>query len=406
MSTALSTSKPTRTRPGAFGTGVKADLRLPTVYRAIRMPDGSVRVPGVPIFGENRRSTYTGDLSYTKEWLTGALRADQALRADGYRVPLHYGHHEPGIVREAAGSVEFDAVALRVYSGEPTWVLFGTLVFKTEAKFAKAKADFPYRSVEISHEKPSEINSLALLDSDAPYFRFPNLSFRALPENGRSYLWRMQFSMADPIVPAEKDPKDEKLVKAESDTDTGSDPMAAFAARLDKLEAVMMKLAGSEEGEGQRDGKPAGDATATQTHVPVVSASAIAELEGKFASQKAHLDRLTAEIAEKESFATLSTSLKPYGIPNLDKELKARIKDGTAQAWAAGVTSNPVARRSAEQPVEQTDPPEVAAYATHGPDALAKARALARTYQAAPKKSFVRNHPLAAFLASNVPVEE
>lgn len=438
--------------------GASDPLTLPRSYRAVQCSDGTVRVPGCPIFGENRRVSPSGDLAqFGCEWLQRAVLRDRKMRSTGYKAPLHFGHHEPGVIRDPAGYVELDDVALRWYDGELAWIMFGTLIFKSYKDFQRAKDSYPYRSVEISHEKPDEINSLALLDTEAPFFRFPLMKFSASGSN--NYFWRHKLLMSTsnenfgvtrlpglpappkekvggsikeadvpgpaPVKDAEgKNPapniKSSADFAGEGDDGATSDPAAGgmggqpdLAARMDRLEAMVMKLCSPMQAAappglgGEQDGPMAGP----QKKVPIVSASAVARLEGMFAAQAGAISKLEKELAARDTrdaqFASLKAELLPYEIPNLDLEIKTRIKDGTIQGWSSAIKQfGRKGSSHSEAPTDSVDPVEVAKYAEQGPAVLSKARELYKIFSASPKKSLVRNHGLAAFLSSNVTVEE
>jgi len=166
---------------------------LPKKYEVVYESGGAVRVKDVPIFAENKRKFRAGEaeieLCYDRVWLEGACFADSRKRESGYSAPMHFGHHERGSVRKRAGHFEQKCVKLCNYHGESKWVTFADLVYSSEENFEKAKKDYPYRSVEISPDRPNEINSLALLSSEAPYFQFPNLAFSAEPGEERVFVW-------------------------------------------------------------------------------------------------------------------------------------------------------------------------------------------------------------------------
>lgn len=147
---------------------------LSTEFSVQRGGDGTVTVKDVPIFGENERSSFAGDLKYDASWLKKAHKVDEDLRKGNYKAPMHFGHHTGmGGSVERAGHYEITGVKKVKLHDKKINVAFANLVFKNEETFEKYKNDYPYRSVEISHERPDQINSLALLSSEAPYFQFP-----------------------------------------------------------------------------------------------------------------------------------------------------------------------------------------------------------------------------------------
>lgn len=405
---------------------------LPTHYRASTASDGSIVVKNVPIFGENKRKIFGDEVSYDKKWLSLALARDAELRSEGYKAPMHFGHHGMSDDRERAGHYELTSVKRCRYDGKPTWILFGTLVFKSQDKLERAIAEFPYRSVEISGEKPDEINSLALLSSEAPYFRFPNLenlSFAALPSGGRAFVWRNKFMLdndADENKPpvAEDEGKSDKAPPAEDEKagDEGSDEAevaseesftapeddalggevgglkGAFKMMSAKLDATLALLTQVLQGTKIAQLQP------EQNPVPVVAASA--QVEGKVAALEAKLASLEKDRDSEAAFGRLSAKLRPYGIPNLDKSLREKLKISVeaAESYAAGVMS--VAKREPKPETndapaaEPADPACVATYMTQGPARVAEARRLYAMWASAPK--FIRDMKPENFIAANL----
>lgn len=373
-------------------------LSLSKRYDAERRPDGAFAIRSVPIFAENERSGLLGDtLSFNKKWLVKACRIDRRLRSDGYTVPMHFGHHEPGIDRERAGHVEIRRVGLRRYMGRLRWVLFADLVFPTQEKLDRARAEFPYRSVEISPEKPDEINSLALLSTNAPYFRFPNLSFQAAADGRQTYVWRHSMAEADETKDApETTPGKPDEAKKFMEDDVSS----ALMAKMDELMAMFAKYVGADEkDEDEDDTAP----EPTKDRQPVVAASAdTAKLEGQVAGLKAEVDGLRRHAENDRIYRSLLDELQSYALPNLEAELRKRVENGTANAWAAGIKELAPRTRRNEAPAEPSDPPEVQKYASQGPQALSEARKIAALYLGAPKTHVIRNHSLERYLATQL----
>lgn len=405
-------------------------------YRAKPGPEGTMVVEDVPIFGENQREFFGEKLVYDRGWLKQALHRDLELRSQGYRAPMHFGHHDIGQTRERAGHFELTHVRLCLYDGVPTWIVFGTLVFKSQAKLEKAISEFPYRSVEISGEKPNEINSLALLSSEAPYFRFPNLervNFATLQDGTRIFAWRHPLmaqsppqNQPDPKAAAQgapaaaaAPPTMEPSVKAKPEIDAQGPTFdfAGFAKsamdKIDSLLAFVAKMMEMQQGStkpmmDEAKAKPEKPAEDGARQVPVVAASA--ELEGKVTGLLTQVMRLQAELDGERAFARLYAKLKPYGIANLETELRSRLAKSVeaAEQYSAGISAVATPRFTSEQPPESAtvDPPEVAKYANRGELVLAQARRLYAMWASAGPKHFVREMKPETFIARNLVIEE
>jgi hypothetical protein len=422
---------------------VASPKSVPTLlasYRTAKQPDGKVRVYDVPVFGENERDFGDEVLGYDLKWLSTALKIDQKLRAENYRAPMHFGHHEPGVDRERAGEIELKGVGRRLFHGKAKWILFADLVFDTAEKFERFKREYVYRSVEISPEKPNEINSLALLASEAPYFRFPiakqfTHAFRALPGGGKAFLWR--FSMPAPITAAAAPPKEDVQAAAGSPAGFAPEkpeekfevaPAAApevnpnFAEYMQKCEARFARMEAALGIGGDEFAAPAGDEFAAepdgdeaapgikkvQKAPPIVAAAALAEERGETLALRARVEQLERDNSEKELFAKYSAELDPWlTTPELKTELKTYVKHGevAVKAFASGLKKVKPSRPRASEgaPVETVqDEPEVQKYAVHGPAKVSEARRLAAVWKASAKGHFVRNHDLATWLRHNV----
>ena len=146
-------------------------------YTAVKQADGNWSILNVPIFSENDRNPKH---KVDKAWLEAALeKANYRVQhPDGaYLAPLHTQHHGTGQSVKPAGKVKPTDVREVEYDGEKLATMFGDLVDVPDESYQEIKAGkLPYRSVEIADLNVPEITSLALLDSDAPYFRYPMLT--------------------------------------------------------------------------------------------------------------------------------------------------------------------------------------------------------------------------------------
>lgn len=144
-------------------------------YAADQNPDGSWNIRDVPVFAAHKRE---GMPRVTRVWLERAVARAQADKAGGYVPPLHVAHHNSGQPVSAAGKFLLTRVADFAFAGgAPRPTAFADLLGVDQGTYDAIKAGkLPYRSIESADLRVPEINSLALLDHDAPYFKFPLLS--------------------------------------------------------------------------------------------------------------------------------------------------------------------------------------------------------------------------------------
>jgi len=363
------------------------DLSLPLRYQARPLADGRVEVRGVPIFAETE-ATASRPRGFGEAWL--ARYTAKAAKRPGYEAPLHLHHTDTGRA-ESVGTWVPEGLRLRDVDGVPRWVLFATLRYRDRAAFETSKA-YPHRSVEISPDHPDEINSLALLSSEAPYHRFPNLvTFRA--SRGESYDAMTDEKKPDEKAPAalaakcesapppEKKPEDKPVAMAAELPMTGAPAGAASVEdRLAKIEATLAKLLGAEASEPAHEGESL--ATEVRTAEPVVAHAARTE------GQAAKIAALEAKLAGQDAFAALSEKLGPLtqgtdGAKRL-KGLKARIEAQgipAAESYVEGLLETFSTSGARVEGVKlgagsqaSSEPAEVLAYAAAGPEKLGQAR--------------------------------
>lgn len=146
-------------------------------YTATRDPDGALRVKGVPIFVECSRKVGDDVREFDADWIRAAVAKAQQDEAGGYHAPLHVRHHEKGREVKAAGFFQVTGAEPITFQGEERLAIMADLVITDPSVQADVLARrFPYRSVEIHRVAEPSIDSLALLDHEAPFLRLPMLT--------------------------------------------------------------------------------------------------------------------------------------------------------------------------------------------------------------------------------------
>ena len=154
-------------------------------YDATRDADGALVIHRVPIFVECSRN----EVQFDRSWIEKAVAKAAQAAKEGYYPPLHVRHHEATTdandsVR-AAGFFRIVGAEQITFKGAPRLAVLADLVVTDPAVQAEILGKrLPYRSVEIFDvEKPS-IDSLALLDHEAPFLELPMLTVKQTQQIG------------------------------------------------------------------------------------------------------------------------------------------------------------------------------------------------------------------------------
>ncbi len=176
-------------------TNKRADLRIGGKYTAIDNGDGTFDIKDVPVFGEVPAGAKRNKKDIGKDWQIAAVAKNKARAAEGYLPPVHIYHSDEIAVKPAhAGKLRLNEVRLITYQGKQIWATFGDLVAIPSNVFeSKILPGFmPYRSVEVHDWDKEEIDSLALMDTDVPFFRLEMLTIGAVVKKGEGEYFRRQ----------------------------------------------------------------------------------------------------------------------------------------------------------------------------------------------------------------------
>ena len=155
-------------------------------YKYRTNPDGTFTILDVPIMSEVPAGEKGNKSRISRQWMERAVtKARKRANLDGYMAPLHIDHHETGRKNPAAGFIVPKRVAKMAYEGKKLWTVFADLEVSKPIMEKIRKKELPYRSVEIfGWDKEPEINSLALLSDEVPFFRYPVLTLGDELPNG------------------------------------------------------------------------------------------------------------------------------------------------------------------------------------------------------------------------------
>ena len=147
-------------------------------YTAQQNADGTWNVLNVPIFAEHVVDVGDEKFKINKAWMVAAMRkAQRRFNQDQYLPPLHINHHDTGRETKLAGFYKIRSVSKQRYEGKPLWVMAADLVNVPDAVYQEIRAGLlPYRSVEIHDIDKPEVDSLALMPDEVPFFRLAMLT--------------------------------------------------------------------------------------------------------------------------------------------------------------------------------------------------------------------------------------
>lgn len=145
-------------------------------YPAVVYPDGSADLLGVPVFGELEAYARRNPFPIRADWHRDAWKANKEGEAEQYLPPTHVGHHDEGAAKPTQRAGYFRIVDVRphVYRGKLQSTMFADLLRLPPDVFKLIEAGkLGYASPEVCHWREPEIASIALLDDEAPNFKFP-----------------------------------------------------------------------------------------------------------------------------------------------------------------------------------------------------------------------------------------
>lgn len=375
-------------------------------YAATQNPDGSWNVLDVPVFAAHERHGKKVD----KAWLEGAVRRAQELRASNYVAPLHVGHHPDGDV-ERAGFFLPKRVESRAFAGgQPLPVVVADLLAVPADVYAEIKAGrLPYVSVEVADLNKPEISSLALLQDEAPFFKFPLLTIgqERSAETPLVASAGARFLFSDGRGPvearymaAEAQDLKGKIIKAFTSAldsafgETPAEPAAAApAAAAPKPEGAQPPAEQLGAAEVPAAAPPAPLAVAARQTAQPLTYADLARLEGRLAAIETEGKKAAAARALDGMVDGAVRELATYGVQGDD--VRAQIRkyaesggEAAVKAYVEGVkghaTPRPPETWTGELPAPARTNTAVTAYAARGPEAQRAAERMAAVYAAMP----------------------
>lgn len=255
------------------------DLPKSTGYRAEQNDDGTWNIRDVPVFSEIPAGTRGNQMDIGKDWLMAAVDRAQARFSEKYVAPTHVNHHKGAKGTKRAGFFMPHSVRPHMNEGKLVWTVFADILSVPAGIFEDLeRGEIPYRSVEVHDWNVPEINSLALLDDEVPFFRFEIMSiankqpaeanfavgitpalatFAAGEASRRQFLFGEDNSMPDPDETPEVEESPE--VPPTPEVNEGEEPGEGMSFEdrvldgLDKLQSAVMQLMQDDDEEKPAD---------------------------------------------------------------------------------------------------------------------------------------------------------
>lgn len=154
-------------------------MNVPGGYDATRDEDGILTIHHVPIFVECER----GEFKASRKWIEAAVAKAQRSEREGYLPPLHIRHHEADTEVRPAGMFRIVGTETIGFQGGRRLAVIADLIITDRGVQEEIlQRRLPYRSVEIFDVDKPSIDSLALLDHEAPYLELPMLMVRSMQD--------------------------------------------------------------------------------------------------------------------------------------------------------------------------------------------------------------------------------
>ena len=142
-------------------------------YTAVDNGDGTFQITDIPIFAKVPAGAKRNADEIGEEWMEGALEQNRMRAEEGHLPPVHIYHSDEEAVKPSyAGKFILKHIGEIQYEGETIPALFADIIDMPADVFEKVRKGFlPYRSVEVHDWAKTEIDSLALMPTDVPFFR-------------------------------------------------------------------------------------------------------------------------------------------------------------------------------------------------------------------------------------------
>jgi hypothetical protein len=296
-----------------------------------------------------------------------------------------------------------------MHGGNPIPTIFADLVGVKQEVYDRIRGgELPYRSVEILDTSRAEIDSLALLDDEVPFFRFPLLRVGKETPLKKTNTPVLAYQASGGRAAVLFNFGAPSMIEQSTSVEKAEDAPPAWAQQLlSSMEAIAKALGASkqdededeeseEKAEDEEEEREEKSPPMKKTEPLEVGKALSAEGEAKFMALQATLGKMQGELSAMKQTKRLderASRLRARGFSEdyLSKFYAVAKDKGEV---AAGVFADTLEQLSPVEPDPRfrgelrapgssgIDPKEVARYATKGPEVLELARSLHRSFQA------------------------
>jgi len=400
---------------------------MPTTANGYRASKDGTRliIHDVEIFCACERGEGEDRTVFDEAWVCAALAAAQRKEAEGYFPPLHVRHHGPASDDvQAAGMFRVTRTEPITMGGKRRLAIIADLIITDPAIQAEVMTmRYPYRSVEIFDAAVPSIDSLALLDHEAPYLELPVLAVHGAHQAGVACFQRgagaqilffdeanqmatktadatkepfgdgvtAPTTFADDGPPKKDDDKGEDMEGDDSGVDVGAVAKAIESGSISVADMDVILDAITKQ-KSQGDAPEAGDPSQVPAPAAVPGGEAMAkgQMSEQFAALQGANEGLTARIdamdAEKARTSEVANAMQQLEGRPLGADLESKLLafhtahgDKAFKAYVESMAQNipPMpagSQREAAFIGQAAQVPEMAMkYQEHGTDAVDKA---------------------------------
>jgi len=145
-------------------------------YTALQESDGSWTIFDVPVLSEMIPEERSNRFRIDADWMTAVIDRHRTRETEGHMAPVHINHHDGLKANRRIGFLRPMRVGQLRQNGKIVDVLFADFINVTKEDVdALGDLAYPYRSPEIHKSWRPEIQSLALMEDEAPHFKLPML---------------------------------------------------------------------------------------------------------------------------------------------------------------------------------------------------------------------------------------
>lgn len=401
----------------------------------------------VPIFCECERPDK--DMLFDRSWIDEAVAAAKLGESEGYLPPLHVKHHDTGDPVRPAGVFRVTGTGQIRFKGAQRLAVFADLIVTDPAAIDDILAGrLPYRSIEVFRRDVAKIDTLALLDHEAPFLELPLLmiskvnqgdsgevkdfTFRSFATtetsslvafckrgDSASLLFRNEGS--EQVMEDKKDEKKDEPTKMEA-ADGALDIAAVLKAiesgsiSVADMDAIVAAIASYHGAQAPAEEEAAPEAAPV---MPAGMAMQARETSGpdavQFAKVSAELEAVKMQLAERERTekrnSDVAAAVERFAGRAVGSDFKAKLeafhKANGAVAFSAYVDgldqyiASPVEKAPATPDASSVETGPLAKFANRGPEVLAFARAKADEWKEAHKRGYTKQ-PCEAYIEANL----